>query len=97
MKSILLSSIFMLLAGFGISRVSLPDPAPAPSARFLVTGDSTHRIVSPCCGRAVAVSPDGSRLVYQGEPPGGGVLLYQRPLHEDVGIPIPGTEGGRSV
>ncbi len=42
--------------------------------------------------RAFALSPGGGDLVYVGND-GEGTQLYLRPLGQDLGVPIPGTEG----
>jgi eukaryotic-like serine/threonine-protein kinase len=86
--------VVMLGAGLLVGEATMPDPMPEPSAQFRVLPDSSHLIVAPCCGRAVAVSPDGRRIVYQGSD-GSGVRLYQRPLDQRTPQPVPGTEGGR--
>ncbi len=85
----------MLAAGYGASMALRSAPPPQPSVRFALTGDSTHTLRSPCCGRAVAVSPDGSRVVYQGISDANGLRLYQRPLNQQDALPIPGTEDAR--
>jgi serine/threonine-protein kinase len=47
-------------------------------------------------GSAVAVSPDGSTLVFVGEPKVGTRQLYVRPLRDVAGRAMPGTEGADS-
>ncbi len=44
-------------------------------------------------GVDIALSPDGSRLVYVGAAPDGGTQLWQRALDDLEPDPIPGTEG----
>ena len=41
-----------------------------------------------------AVSPDGRRIAYVGNAPGGGTMLWVRPLDTAVAQPVSGTEGG---
>ena len=41
-----------------------------------------------------AVSPDGRRIAYVGNAPGGGTMLWVRPLDTAIAQPIAGTEGG---
>ncbi len=43
--------------------------------------------------RAFALSPDGQNLVYVGNDGDNRRQLYLRPLDQDQGVPIPGTEG----
>jgi eukaryotic-like serine/threonine-protein kinase len=47
---------------------------------------------APGYGSRVAVSPDGSRIVYMGPGPGGG-QLWQRSRDKVEAVPIPGTTG----
>jgi len=85
----------LLGGGFALSRLTMA-PAPAqPSAEFAIVGDSSVLIRSPCCGRAVAISPAGDRVVYQAVPLGGTLHLYQRPLNQRVAQPVAGTDEGR--
>ncbi len=51
---------------------------------------SAHRADRP--QRAFALSPFGGDFVYVGND-GEGTQLYLRPLGQDLGVPIPGTEG----
>ena len=90
------TGLVMLAVGLVVSNVTRAEPPLQPSVRVTVVADSSHRLVAPCCGRSVAVSPDGSRIVYQGRDADyDQVRLYQRPLNQDAALPIPGTEGGR--
>ena len=65
---------------------------PAPLARFEVTLGEDQGL-APVGGVDVALSPDGSRLVYVGVDPSGGTQLWQRALDNLEPQPIPGTEG----
>jgi serine/threonine-protein kinase len=84
----------LLVGGYAIAGITQSGPAPPPSAQFTIVPDPSHTVVSPCCGRAVAVSAAGDRIVYQGLAETT-VRLYQRPLNQRVAQAIPGTEGGR--
>ncbi len=71
-----------------------PTSTPAPPgvlARFVVTLPSSQQLAE-APGRFVAVSPDGSRLVYVGISTDGR-QLYERALDQLSARPIPGTEG----
>jgi serine/threonine-protein kinase len=70
------------------------DAAAGPSVEFELV-PSTHTLLSPCCGRFVAVSPQGDRIVYQAAEEDGGLMLFQRRIDEREGRPIPGTEDAR--
>ena len=51
-------------------------------------------IDAPALGwQPLAVSPDGSQLVYEGKADGGQSILYLRSMREGEGRPIRGTEG----
>ena len=79
------------LAGWSTLR---PEP-PGQEVHFeLVTPDGRLPIV--LSGVAIAVSPDGSRIVYQGGGPTGAGQLWQRSLDDPEAVPIPGTTAGRS-
>ncbi|MEE8117390.1 MAG: protein kinase, partial [Gemmatimonadales bacterium] len=57
-----------VIAAFIVGRAFAPDP-PLRLTRFTVgPPDSVSRIVGRCCGRAIAMSPDGSQLVFLTSP-----------------------------
>jgi Tol biopolymer transport system component len=89
----------LLGGGYALARLTQPAPAPRPSAVFDIVGDSLYNLSSPCCGRSVAVSPQGDRVVFQGRPTKEGsgqvVRLYQRLLDLREPQAIPGTEDAR--
>jgi serine/threonine-protein kinase len=66
-------------------------PQPPPQvARFALTTPEGQEIVDQY-GSSIALSPDGSRLVYVG-PGEGGPQLWLRPLDQVRGNPLPGTQ-----
>ncbi len=86
----------MLAAGVALTRALQPGPEFVPSAEFSLIPDTSHTVAAPCCGRSVAISASGDRVVYQGVPVGGGgVYLYQRPLNQRRARQIPGTQEAR--
>ena len=87
--------VLALGAGYGLTRLTTPAPTPAPSVAFTLATDSTHRFATLCCGRAVAISPQGDRIVYLATDEDGTDRLYQRPVGQRRATAIPGTEGGR--
>jgi serine/threonine-protein kinase len=90
------AAFLALIGGWALHGAVQSPPPPPPTATFEITSDTAHTINSPCCGRAVAVSPAGDRVVYQAVPSNGtDVALFQRPLNQRVGRLIPGTEGAR--
>jgi serine/threonine-protein kinase len=73
-----------------------PSPEPRPLARFYVTPAEDQRLVAPSASVDIALSPDGSRLIYVGVAPGGGTQLWRRGLGDLEAIAVPGTEGARA-
>ncbi|HEV2291630.1 MAG TPA: protein kinase [Gemmatimonadales bacterium] len=69
-------------------------PAPAPPVRRYALGMAAgQEIRSGVIGVNVAISPDGSRLVYVGADTGQGTQLWLRDRDRLDATPIPGTEG----
>ena len=92
-------SVAALLAvaviALAVSGSRRPDAA-GPPARLSVTLPPTipiFRFGSP--GSALAISPDGRRIVYVGTTGPGRIQLYSRSLDALTIEPIPGTEGAR--
>jgi Tol biopolymer transport system component len=88
------------LAGVGIY-TTLTDRAPAPSpslhTEISLPDDASLGFGLAALGvdsNLLALSPDGTLLVYVGSSPGGGSQLYRRDLTGfDPPVAIPGTEG----
>jgi Tol biopolymer transport system component len=59
----------------------------------LVLPEPLAGVFSPNPGSPIALSADGSRLVFAGAPAGKPPQLYLRPLEQQTATPIPGTEG----
>ncbi len=75
----------------------LRPPPPAALARFELTFGEGRGLAAGVGGVNLALSPDGSRLVYVGTASGGGTQqLWQRALDDLEPVPIPGTEGARN-
>jgi serine/threonine-protein kinase len=73
---------------------SLTRPVSLPITRFLITPESTAPLAA-WAGNDVALSPDGSRIVYLVDSQAEG-RLYVRRLDENTARPITGTEGSYS-
>ncbi|MDA2934472.1 serine/threonine-protein kinase [Acidobacteria bacterium AH-259-D05] len=70
---------------------SLTRPVSRPITRFLITPESTVPLAN-VVSNDLAVSPDGSSIVYLASS-GAGTQLYVRRLDEITATPIAGTEG----
>ncbi|HEX5963253.1 MAG TPA: protein kinase, partial [Gemmatimonadales bacterium] len=84
----------VLLAGLAAWGWLRPGPR-APVVRLgiaLPAGEALQQLEG---GSRIAISPDGSRLVYVG-PAGKGHQLWMKPSSQLHGSPLPGTEGGRN-
>jgi serine/threonine-protein kinase len=69
----------------------LRKPPPRPITRFSLTLPTTQPLTASV-GRTIALSPDGSMLVYVGDGP----QLYVRLMDQLETVPIAGTEGAHS-
>ncbi len=69
---------------------SLPPPPPVTRFTMLYEGDGR---VMDATGSPVAVSPDGSRIVYVGADPSGRIGLYSRAFDRTDPVRIAGTDG----
>jgi Tol biopolymer transport system component/tRNA A-37 threonylcarbamoyl transferase component Bud32 len=84
--------ILALIAGVWIGRSNAPRTTQQPVRFDILPPDSTGDI-SRCCGRAMAMSPDGSEVVFV-VVSGGRGALYRRRLDALESVRIPGTEEG---
>ena len=80
------AAIVLALALGGLAVWSTTRPAPAPVTRTSIVLPRSQRL-SGLNGRAVAVSPTGSHVVYVAD-----AQLYLRAMDEPRAVPIPGTE-----
>jgi serine/threonine protein kinase len=72
-------------------RASQPEPHQVMQASLLLS-EPLAGVFSPNPGSPIALSPDGSRLVFVGSPAGKSSQLYLRELDQQTATPIPGTE-----
>jgi len=88
-----------VVGGLAVGTGVYMRPAPARRvARFVITTPSEPPFRTAAGVSTVAISPDGSRLVYKILPAGASAttgVLYQRALGELAGTLIPGTEGSQ--
>ena len=82
--------------GFLGGRLTAPEPEPR-LVRFTLQPPDSVTTYARCCGNELALSPDGSTLVFVGNHAGATGLmgpLYRRTLGQLHAEPIPGTHGG---
>ena len=82
-----LAAVTTLIAGWSLLR---PEP-PQPVTRFELTHRDSLQLTS-----GLALSPDGTRIVWRRTSADGGTQFYLRELGQLSSAPIPGTEGARS-
>ena len=85
-------------AGVAVAAFLIPPrmrAVPAATTRFELAASSTNPFTAEPAGVNVAISPDGSRLVYTATR-GGVTELVMRRLDQLQGTPIAGTEGGQA-
>ena len=87
-----LAALLALAAGLGAYRLGRSSPEPArPVMRFVAALPEGEALFLGR-GSALALSPDGKRLVYLGGP-AGTRQLFVRALDQLEATPLPGTEG----
>ena len=82
---------------FGVWSLLRPEPLEPPQevTRFEINLPSGIELVTEG-GAGLAVSPDGSRIVFVGRSPDGETQLWLRGLDQLTPTPIPGTENGQN-
>jgi eukaryotic-like serine/threonine-protein kinase len=94
----LILSLASLVIGLAIAGLAVwnlkpwPAPPPKPVSRFTITLPAGQRLAD-LEDPAIALSPDGTRLVYVATQGGGIQQLYLRPMDSPDTKPILGTEG----
>ncbi|MDA2930045.1 protein kinase [Acidobacteria bacterium AH-259-O06] len=85
-----------IVAGLTVWRITRPAPLPAaPPKHLAITLPPTAPMEIETWRPALAISPDGNRLVYVANR-GGKRQLYLRQMDDQEALPIPGTEDGYS-
>ena len=96
--------VLAVITGLAVWTLTRPGPqVPRSHARFVVTTPPDGPLRLTGSQTDVAISPDGTRLVYMsdtgsrsGAAFGTGRRLYRRDLDQLVATPLPGTEGARN-
>jgi serine/threonine-protein kinase len=95
-RGLILSGGALLLVavgtGFAIWNLK-PSPSPQPVTRTVINLPPGQQLAGLENGPALALSPDGTRLVYVARQ-GGTQHLYLRAMDSLEAKPVPGTEGG---
>jgi eukaryotic-like serine/threonine-protein kinase len=81
-----------VLTGVGVWSVTRSSPSSPAVSRFVITPPQSAALTQ-LGGRNVIISPDGRRIVYVGEDPKRGRLLFMRDIDALEGRAVPGTEG----
>ena len=84
-----------IVAGFAVWAVMRPEPTPVPSLmRFTVVPPETAPLGPGVNHASLAISADGSRIVYAGPTPDGRFQLYVHSFDDPPAVPLRGTNGG---
>jgi eukaryotic-like serine/threonine-protein kinase len=81
-----------VVTGVGVWSVTRSGPSIPSVSRFVITPPESAALTQ-LGGRNVIISPDGRRIVYVGEDPKRGRLLFMRNIDALEGRAVPGTEG----
>ena len=84
----------LLVMGLAVWGLTRPDAVPADVVRFVIPPPDAAPFDFSGLYRDLAISADGTQVIYQARAPGGGLQLTLRPIDELGGAPLRGTEGG---
>ena len=83
------------IAGLAVWAVTRPEPPPASKlVRFAIVAPETAPFEFGGFYTDLAITSDGTQIVYQTRPPGGELQLYLRPIDQLAGVLLRGTERG---
>ena len=87
--------IAILVTGLAVWTVTRPTVIPAGLMQFRIVPPQTAPLTISINQPDLAISPDGTQVVYVGRnPDGSGPLLHVRPIDQLDGAPLRGSEGG---
>ena len=87
--------ITAVITGLAVWTMTRPDVVPGGLVRFSIVLPDTAASTFVGGVRDLAISPDGSQVVYKGaQPDQTGPRLYLRPIDQFEGAPLRGGEGG---
>ena len=87
-------SMVALVAGLVVWSLTPPDVVPTTVMRFVVTPPDPAPLNIGNAHPDLAISADGTQIVYDALAAGGGLQLMLRPVGQFVGGPLRGGEGG---
>ena len=82
------------ITGLAVWAATRPEVLEPDVMRFAIAPPATAPLHLPGNGRELAISHDGTQIVYQGGSPGGVLQLNLRTIDQLDGAPIRGTDGG---
>ena len=89
------ASVLAALVVGGVAMWTMMRPAPESLVRFSIIPPETALLSLGGVLRDLAISPDGTQVVYKGlNPTGTGPQLNLRPIDQLEGTPLRGSEGG---
>ena len=87
-------ALAVLLTGLAVWGLTRPTEAPGDVVRFTITPPDTEPLHLPGANHELAISPDGTQIVYQGLDAAGQLQLFLRPTDQLSGGPVRGTTDG---
>ena len=87
-----ISAVAVAITGLGAWSVMRPDILPVDLMRFTIVPPDTAPLHAPGNSHELAISPDGTQVVYQSGQ-GGLTQLTLRPIDQLVEVPVRGTDG----
>ena len=86
----------LLVGGLAVWAVTRPEPTSSPDVmRFVITPPTSAPLNFLVRRQDLAISPDGTQVVYHGPAPNGGPQLSLRSIDQFEGTSLRGGEGGR--
>ena len=86
--------LLAVITGVAVWSLTRPDVVSVHVMRFVIPPADTAPFDFTGLYPGLAISADGTQVIYQARVPGGGLQLYLRPIDQLVGAPLRGGEGG---
>ena len=88
--------VAVLVTAVAVWSLTRPDVVPADVMRFVIPPPDAAPFDFGGNYPDLAMTADGTQVIYQARAPGGGRQLHLRPLDQFVGAPLRGGEGGEA-